>query len=65
MTGLVYGQDEENKPFQMSCELTLQYASADKVAVAEASRNESMVTRFASVMVGQIFNVTVRVPVQP
>lgn len=56
MTGLVYGQDEENKPFQMSCELTLQYASADKVAVAEASRNESMVTRFASVMVGQISN---------
>ncbi len=56
MTGLVHGQDEENKPFQVSCELTLQYASVDKVALAEASRNEALVSRFATVMVGQISN---------
>jgi len=56
MTGLVHGQDEDDKPFQASCELTLQYASVDKVALAEASRNESLVRRFATVMVGQISN---------
>lgn len=56
MNVMVSGQDEENRPFQKAGDVTLQYASPDKVAQAETNRDGDMVTRFSSVAVGQYSN---------
>lgn len=56
MNVMVSGQDEEDKSFQKAGDVTLQYASPDKVAQAEANRDVDMVTRFSSVVVGHYSN---------
>jgi Ca-activated chloride channel family protein len=56
MNVMVSGQDEEDKSFQKAGDVTLQYASPDKVAQAEANRDADMVTRYSSVVVGQYSN---------
>ncbi len=53
---LLKGTDESDKAFELAGEVTLRYASLDEVAKAELKRDEEMVTRYSSVVVGHISN---------
>lgn len=56
MNTIALGLDEEDRQFQVAEEISLQYASADKVAAAEATRDVDLATRFATVAMGQFSN---------
>ncbi len=56
MNVIIHGTDESEKPFQVADDITLQYASAEKVAAAEASRDPDLVSRYSSVVVGHYAN---------
>lgn len=56
MSVLVHGKDEADKPFQVSSDVTLQYAAPEKVAEAETHRDADLVSRYSSVVVGHYSN---------
>jgi Ca-activated chloride channel family protein len=56
MNVVVHGMDEADKPFQVAGDVTLQYASPEKVAEAEAARDPDLVSRHASVALGHYAN---------
>jgi len=56
MSTAVFGHDEDDRPFNIVQDISLQYASADKVAEAEAARDVDLVTRFSTVVVGHYSN---------
>jgi len=53
---VAFGHDENDKPFNVSHDINLQYAAQDKVAEAEAARDVDLVTRFSTVVVGHFSN---------
>lgn len=56
MSATVFGHNEDDKTFNIAQDITLQYAAADKVAEAEASRDTELVMRFSTVVVGHYAN---------
>ena len=52
----VSGMDEAQKPFLLEGEVMLRYADTAEVALAEEKRDQDMVTRYSSVVVGQVTN---------
>jgi Ca-activated chloride channel family protein len=56
MSVIVHGRDEADKPFQLGGDVTLQYATPEKVADAEAARDPDLVARHASVALGHFSN---------
>lgn len=56
MNVVIHGTDESDKPFQVAGDVTLQYASAEKVAEAESARDPDQVSRYSSVVLGHYAN---------
>ena len=50
------GTDEADKPFALDGNITLRYAEEGEVALAEVKRDQDMITRYSSVVVGHISN---------
>jgi len=56
MNVIVHGKNESDEHFQLAGDITLQYASTEKVAEAEAARDADLVSRYSSVVVGHYAN---------
>lgn len=56
MNVVIHGTDESDKPFLVAGDVTLQYASAEKVAEAESARDLDLISRYSSVVLGHYAN---------